>query len=119
MTASETRGTAAAVPTVAYVLSLIAGVLIVLNGLLLIAAGATLGIALFDGGAAFGIVGVILGAGMVYAATRIDARPAEHVGWGAAIIIVSTVSLVLVGGGFILGFILGLVGGIMAIAWRP
>ena len=110
--------TVAAPPTVAYVLSLIAGVLVVLNGLLLLGVGATLGIAVFGGGLAFGLIGVLLGIVIIYAAVRLNAQPTEHVSWGAVIIVFSVVSLVLVGGGFILGFILGLIGGILAIAWK-
>lgn len=110
--------TVAAPPTVAYVLALIAGVLVVLNGLLLMAVGATLGIAVFGGGLAFGSIGILLGVIIVYAAVRLNAQPTEHVSWGAVIIVFSVVSLVLVGGGFILGFILGLISGILAIAWK-
>jgi hypothetical protein len=119
MTVNDTRtSTIAAAPTVAYVLSLIAGVLVVLNGLLLIGVEATLGIAVFGGGLVFGIIGILLGVIIIYAAVRLNAQPVEHVSWGAVIIVFSAVSLVLVGGGFILGFILGLIGGILAIAWR-
>jgi hypothetical protein len=49
---------------------------------------------------------------------RLDACPAQHVKWGAVIIVGSAISLALVGGGFLFGFILGLVGGIIAIAWK-
>jgi hypothetical protein len=111
-------GMVVAPPIVAYMLALIAGVLVVLNGLLLLMVGATLGIAMFDGGLAFGPIGVLLGAIIIYAAVHLNAQPTEHMGWGAAIIVLSVVSLVLVGGGFILGFILGLIGGILAIAWK-
>ncbi len=110
--------TVAAALTVAYVLSLIAGVLVVLNGLLLLGVGVTLGIAVFGGGLAFGAIGILLGVIIIYAAARLNAQPTEHVSWGAVIIVFSVVSLVLVGGGFIFGFILGLISGILAIAWK-
>jgi hypothetical protein len=86
MAVNDTRtSTVAAAPTVAYVLSLIAGVLVVLNGLLLIGVGATLGIAVFGGGLAFGVIGILLGAVIIYAAVRLNAQPVEHVSWGAII----------------------------------
>jgi hypothetical protein len=119
MAVSDARtSTRTAAPTVAYVLALIAGVLMVLNGLLLILAGATLGISIIGGEVVFGAAGIGVGLVVVYSARRLDACPAQHVKWGAVIIVGSAISLALVGGGFLFGFILGLVGGIIAIAWK-
>ena len=114
----EKTVTAAAAPTVAYLLGLIAGVLVVLNGLFLVLTGATLGLALGDGALPFGLAGAVVGAAMIVAALSLDARPDRHVRWGAVLIAGSAASLVLVGGGFLIGFILGLVAGILAMAWR-
>lgn len=110
--------TLAVAPAVAYMLALVAGVLVVLNGLLLLVAEVTLGLGVFGGGLAFGLIGILLGLMIIYAAVRLNAQPNEHVSWGAVIIVFSMISLVVVGGGFILGFLLGLIGGILAIAWK-
>lgn len=110
--------TRAAAPTVAYVLALIAGILVVLNGLLLVVTGVTLGVAIPGEGTVLGAAGVVVGLGMLYAARWLGSHPSQHVGWGAAIILGAVASLVLVGGGFLFGFILGLVSGIIAIAWK-
>lgn len=105
-------------PTAAFVLSLIAAIFILLNGLVVAAIGGILalifpevGIALIALGLVFGVV-VLIGAIMLYA------QPQQHVIWGILVLLFSIFSLV-IGGGFIIGFILGLVGGILALVWKP
>jgi hypothetical protein len=110
--------TAASNISLPYYLTLVAGALVIINGLVFMGIRSGLGISAFGGGFALGLVGVLLGIILLYSAVKLNANPSEHVAWGAVIILFSVVSLILVGGGFILGFILGLVGGILAIAWR-
>lgn len=105
-------------PTAAFVLSLIAGILILLNGLLIAVLGALvavfffgLGLVLAALGLGFGIL-VLLGAVMMYY------KPSQHVTWGVVVLVFSIVSI-FIGGGFIIGLILGLVGGILALVWKP
>lgn len=90
----------------------------VLNGLLILIVGRSLDVVIVDAGALPGGAGVLLGGGMLLAAWRLNTRPAGHVAWGAAEIILSVLSLVLVGGGFILGTVMGLCGGVLAMVWR-
>jgi hypothetical protein len=119
MAAIDARtSTVAASPTVSYVLALIAGVLVVINGILLILTGESLGVMISGEEALIGVAGVAVGLAMLIFAIRLEDRPDQHVRWGAGIILASAISLVLVGGGLLIGFILGLVAGIIAIAWR-
>ncbi|MFH1327754.1 MAG: DUF6114 domain-containing protein [Candidatus Bathyarchaeota archaeon] len=62
-------------------------------------------------GIIFGII-IIVGASMVYR------NPLSKTGWGIAILVLSIISIV-IGGGFILGFILGIIGGALILAWKP
>lgn len=55
---------------------------------------------------------VLLGAAMVYS------RPREASTWGVVILVFSLVSLFGMGG-FFVGAILGVVGGILALTWKP
>lgn len=43
-----------------------------------------------------------------------NSNPREHVTWGIIIIIFSVLSLV-IGGGFVIGMIFGLIGGVLAL----
>jgi hypothetical protein len=105
-------------PVGATILTVIAGVLGLLDGV----ADSVLGSFATSVGAAslggaldliaglaflFGFLLLVLAAGLYY-------RPEAHVGYGVAILVVSFVSLV-GGGGFLIGTVLGAVGGILAI----
>jgi len=121
-------------PKAAFILSLLAGILILANGIL---AGLAVSFVASVGGASlssaemfglaksaltmlqvltvivsfFGVI-ILLGALTLYY------NPAHRKGWGIAIIILSLLSI-LVGGGFLVGLILGVIGGALAIAWKP
>ncbi|MFQ5998323.1 MAG: DUF6114 domain-containing protein, partial [Candidatus Bathyarchaeia archaeon] len=45
-------------------------------------------------------------------------NPAQNKAWGVIILVLSIISIV-IGGGFAIGFILGIIGGALAIAWHP
>lgn len=45
-------------------------------------------------------------------------KPAQKTAWGVVILVFSILSIV-TGGGFIIGFILGIIGGALALAWKP
>ncbi|MDA4129094.1 MAG: DUF6114 domain-containing protein [Thaumarchaeota archaeon] len=74
---------------------------------------------LFGIGGIFGLLGVLWGALMIVSAFMFRANPQQHVGWGIAIIIFSCLSWVGAFGGAFIGFLLGLVGGILAMVWQP
>jgi hypothetical protein len=106
-------------PTVAFGLTLAGGIIIILAGLAVMAVGAIL--TFFIGGIAgiFGLVGVVWGVLIVICASMLRSRPQQHVELGVAIIVLSLLSWVGSFGGFFLGFLLALVGGIMALVWKP
>lgn len=69
----------------------------------------------FYGAAAIGLISgiiVLIGAVMIYA------RPSKAPTWGLLVLIFSIISFVGMGG-FFLGAILGTVGGILALTWHP
>ena len=115
-------------PTKAFTLSLIAGILIISNSALLGAAATwfpwiiptlpgssandtTVLISLAAVGLIFGVL-VLLGAIMLYS------KPVNKKAWGIIIAVFSIPSVV-TGGGFIIGFILGIIGGAKALSRKP
>jgi len=114
--------------TKAFALSLIAGILIISNSALLGAAATwfpwiiptlpgssandtTVLIRLAAVGLIFGVL-VLLGAVMLYS------KPVNKKAWGIIIVVFSIPSVV-TGGGFIIGFILGIIGGAKALSRKP
>jgi hypothetical protein len=114
------------VPIAAFALSLMAGSFILLNGLAFAVVGsiivllfppigaatAALGIASLAGfGLIFGVA-VLIGALMMYS------KPEKIRSWSALVLVFSITS-VLIGGGFMVGFVLGVVGGVLGLDWKP
>jgi hypothetical protein len=56
----------------------------------------------------------VFGFGTLLGALMLNSNPREHVTWGVVIIVFSVLSLV-IGGGFVVGMILGLIGGVLAL----
>jgi len=123
-------------PTVAFILSLIAGVLILVGG----GARAVLGLVIRSfspqiagnhritgamarmmgsGLGLIGILGIVFGLIVIVCAIMLNSRPEQHATWGALIVVFSVLSLFGGAGGFFIGLILGLIGGILAITWKP
>jgi len=108
-------------PTAPFVISLIAGILILIVGLFLslrvgvpsyyypLWAFTAFWFLIF--GAITGII-VIVGAIMLYS------QPRQHLIWGIIVLVFSILSI-LSSGGLIIGLILGIVGGALGIAWKP
>lgn len=67
---------------------------------------------------AVSIVSLVCGVIVIIGASVLRAHPQEHVLWGIVIIIFSVVSFVGMGGYFI-GAILGIIGGILALTYKP
>jgi hypothetical protein len=68
----------------------------------------------------FGILGLIFGIIVIISAFMLNSKPQEHSTWGVLIVIFSVLSIF--GGtmgGFGVGLILGLIGGILGITWKP
>jgi len=135
-------------PTAAFVLSLIAGIFIVLGGGMVSMMGSFFSPYRFGmmsgygyggwgmmgygypgygygmmgglGFGLFGILGLIFGAIVIVSAVMLNRKPHEHSTWGILIVIFSVLSIF--GGamaGLGVGLILGLVGGVLAITWKP
>jgi hypothetical protein len=61
--------------------------------------------------------GLILGLIILFATLMLRRKPANKKAWGIMIIVFSVPSVIL-GGGFIVGFILGILGGVKTIKWK-
>ncbi len=68
---------------------------------------------------AFTIVGLASGALVILGAVMLYSRPFEKDLWGAVIIAFSILSILGGMGGFMIGLVLGIVGGVLALAWNP
>jgi MFS family permease len=102
-------------PTAAYVLSLIGGILGLVVGfiLLLIAASTPYyyyysGIRVLYGG--IGFWSLLCGIIVIVGAVKLNSNPLEHTKWGVIILVFSIIGL---------GSILGLIGGILALVYKP
>jgi hypothetical protein len=124
-------------PTAAFLLSLVGGVFILLGGGAMSMFG---GFAGMMGGyrgmmgnqysgygmmgglgfGLFGILGLIFGVIVIISALMLNSKPQEHSTWGTLIVLFSVLSVFgSMMGGFGVGLILGLIGGILAITWKP
>jgi len=109
-------------PSIAFWLSLVGGVIVLLAGVVVTAFGAALSFVLGglgELGEIFGLAGVIWGVLIVLFASLLRSMPDRHVGFGVLIILFSMFSWFGAFGGFAIGFLLSLVGGILAILWKP
>jgi hypothetical protein len=64
----------------------------------------------------FSLIGLVSGIFVIIGALMLRAQPSEHRSWGLVILVFSITSF-LGTGGFILGAILGVIGGSLAITW--
>ena len=111
-------------PKQAFTLSLIAGILIVCNAVAVGVAGAYFPwvFPTLPGSdnnatvplATIAVIGLICGALVLLGAVLLHTRPVNGKAWGIMIIVFSIPSVV-TGGGFIVGFILGIIGGAKAL----
>ncbi len=128
-------------PTAAFILSLVGGIFILLGGGMMSMLGSYMGqygwgmMGGYGGwggmmgpgfgmmGLAFGalgFLGLIFGAIVIISAIMLNSKPEQHSTWGTVIIIFSVLSIFgSAMGGFGLGLVLGLIGGILAITWKP
>ncbi len=99
-------------------LTLIGGILIIIQGIVLAVLGTayvTLANVGGVGALVLGIIAIILGLILIGVAYRF---PAGHMVYGGLAVIISLIALFLTGGGFIIGSILGIVGGLWAMFVR-
>ena len=113
-------------PTAAMVLSLIGGIFVIFGGAALAFVGSLIGSLNVTGSGsasstalALGIVGVIMGLIMVVGGFMMYSKPTSAKMWGVIVLILSIVSWVTALGGFFIGFLLGLIGAILALTFKP
>ena len=115
-------------PTKAFKLSLLAGILIVCNALAVGVAGIWFPwiFPVLPGSANnasvpfanIAVIGLICGALVLFGVIMLHIRPVDKKVWGA-IVMVFSIPSVITGGGFIIGFILGIIGGALALSRKP
>ncbi len=130
--------TAAEKPTVAFVLSLVAGVLILAGGLFGMVGwtfwvyqyqyswGPMMGPGMMGWWMPWAwsrvwpvlLIGLVSGIIIIVGALMLQSRPDQAQTWGILILVFSIISIFGMGG-FIIGALLGLAGGILALTWRP
>lgn len=138
MERNPAQETPSAYPKTASILALVGGMIIILGGVIFIGAAVYIlphlnysNMTLPQGmdraslpGLISGIVGVmgafglVCGAVVLVSATMLLARVGQRRTWGILILIFSVLSFIGLGG-FILGAILGIVGGILTLRWKP
>jgi len=115
-------------PTAAFVLSLIGGILILIGSLIssILAGlfGGLLMIAPFLGGLGalvifIAVLGVIFGIIVIIGAVMINSGDPSRVRTGSIVVLIFSILSLFTGGGFIIGFILALVGSILGLVWKP
>lgn len=67
---------------------------------------------------ALGVFGLVSGVIVAISAVMLQTGPARQRTWGVLILVFSALSI-LGAGGFVLGAILGIVGGVLALRWTP
>ena len=124
-------------PMVPFALSLIAGILTLIGGLTVAYVGLWrfefMGRMMRGYGYAFaagpgyfspfislaGMLGVIFGLVVIASAIMLNWRPNQHTTWGILILVFSILGIFGGLGGYLVGLILGIVGGALAIQWKP
>ncbi len=113
-------------PTAAFVVSLLAGIFILLGAIVMMVFSSILGGLAFGVGAGaaagifvlYGAIGLLFAILVLVGAVMLWMKPKSHVAAGVIILLFSLFSIISTGG-FFIGLILGIVGGILAIIWKP
>lgn len=106
-------------PAAAFGLSLVGGIIILATGILFTVVGALITLPIGGAGGIFGLFGAIWGILVIASSMMLFNRPGEKLLWSALIIIFSLLSLFGAFGGFIIGMVLGIAGGILGLIWNP
>ena len=108
---------------IAFILSLIGGIIVLLVGgdrlIDLIRLGSYGGPDIGFDAALDLSFGLICGLLVVVGAIMLVKKPQRHKIWGAMVLVFSLLSIIGTAGGIFIGLLLGLVGGILGIIWKP
>jgi hypothetical protein len=66
----------------------------------------------------FGALGIVFGVIVIASAVMLYKQPAQHQIWGLLILVFSALSIFGGMAGYLLGLVLGIVGGALAVAWK-
>jgi len=102
----------------AAILTIVGGLFVMAGGALLAIVGGILASLLGHFSGLF-LVGLVLGFLIVLLGILMLAVPAGHTVWGIVTVAFSIVSIPFSFAGFIVGFVLALLGGLLSIFWRP
>jgi len=105
-------------PKTAFVLSLIGGIVVLVVGFLEIIRRYIRSETVGPFGGA-GLLGVLWGTLIIIGAAMLYTRPKQHARWSIIVLVFSFLSWIGTVGGLFIGFILGLIGGILGIIWKP
>ncbi len=108
-------------------LSVLGGILILIGGVLVAFDNSAISFFgyLANGGSSgstvtlVGIVGMIMGVIIIVGGVMMKSKPDKSKMWGAVVVVFSILSWFTAVGGLVVGFLLGLAGGIMAIMFKP
>ena len=108
-------------PTTAFVLSLVGGIIICLIAIFISFIGTliTSVLGLGGSGAIIGLFGITCSVAVMVGAIMLYNRPQQHLMWSIIVIVFSILSWFNTAGGLFLGLILGVVGRILGIIWKP
>jgi len=106
-------------PSAAFVLSLLGGIFVIIGGVVTAAIGAFFTFMLGGIGGIIGVLGIVWGVLIIVFAYKLNSDPASHSTSGALIVVFSFLSWIGGFGGLFIGFLLALIGGILAITWSP
>ena len=110
-------------PTAAFILAFIGGMIILVTGVLVgvifLVVGTYLGGPLFLS-IFSGLLSILIGVPIIIGAVMLYVNPKNHAAWGVVVIVFSLASYMTGSlGGFVIGLLLGLIGGILGLAWHP
>jgi len=119
-------------PLVSFALSLAGGILILIDAILLILLSTLFltSVVIYDHQMInmtslnplfiiIPIIGIICSAVVIFGSILINTGDHSKVRLGGILVVIFSVISIIAGGGFLIGLILGLVGGILALVWKP
>ena len=107
-------------PIEAYVLVLIGGILMLLGGAVFAFLGAVIFslISLAAVGSLLGIIGIISGIIVIFSALMMKSKNVQRVRMWSAIALIFSIVSIANGGGFVIGFLIAIVGSVIGLAYK-